>query len=799
MLKTRLRMIGALIFVGLSLLFYISSQSFAQSDTSSELVTWTCSGAPCPWGNSLNGQALVWPATLEPLSNRLGYTVSAGIYLPESTATGITVTILSGAAAIYAGLPDAESHRLLTTLSPGQSSVITGLAPGEVVSVQSSQGPFIYTLEVPGVDPTLTPTPSPSSTPTATATLPAESDASQLVTWTCTGSPCPWGSPLSGQALVWPDSLGATNSRLGYTVSAGIYLPESAATGMTIAITSGAAAIYAGLPDAQSHWLVATLSAGQSVVITGLAAGEVISVQGSQGVFVYTLTMPDPSPTPTPTNTPSVTPTATATEPVPPDTSQVVTWTCTGSPCPWGSPLSGQALVWPDSLGAVNNRLGYTVSAGIYLPESAATGMTIAITSGVAAIYAGLPDAESHRLLATLSAGQSQILVGLVSGEVVSVQSHQGVFTYALTTGDPMPTATPGACVDPTTCAPVSAIQSYWRCNIDGCTDPDWVSAVIAWPSWSAFESNARAGNQSRTVYSFAGEMLYPYMGAWADGCHVTAVSGTVLIIEWQRGTEVWRETYLEPGESHTIDLVHPEDNAMIEGPDYSPGFSVTLENCVPQVIDKTVTPTPTPPPTSTPEPPGTPIPDIGFPSTAVVDDFNRADESLGNNWSGDVTDYTIVANQLTVGAGEDIYWSATTYGVNQEVYITLAAIDTSAAEINLVLKSQSSGVYSPGQIAVVYDPVNNRVQVWTYHLGQGWVQRGADIPVTFTNGDQFGARAWENGQVELFRNGVLLAVRDVTDWPYYSGGGHIGLFMVNANATVLDDFGGGSVELPQP
>lgn len=40
------------------------------------------------------------------------------------------------------------------------------------------------------------------------------------------------------------------------------------------------------------------------------------------------------------------------------DTSQEVTWTCTGSPCDWGSSLSGQALVWPASLGGVSQSFG---------------------------------------------------------------------------------------------------------------------------------------------------------------------------------------------------------------------------------------------------------------------------------------------------------------------------------------------------------------------------------------------------------------------------------------------------------
>ncbi|MBE7554334.1 MAG: hypothetical protein HS126_25045 [Anaerolineales bacterium] len=79
--------------------------------------------------------------------------------------------------------------------------------------------------------------------------------------------------------------------------------------------------------------------------------------------------------------------------------------------------------MWPASLGPLTNRLGYTASAGIYLPASAASGMTVSITSGTVTMYAGLPDAASHRVLATLSSGQSHLITGLAAGEVVSVQS----------------------------------------------------------------------------------------------------------------------------------------------------------------------------------------------------------------------------------------------------------------------------------------------------------------------------------------------------------------------------------------
>jgi hypothetical protein len=166
--------------------------------------------------------------------------------------------------------------------------------------------------------------------------------------------------------------------------------------------------------------------------------------------------------------------------------------------------------------------------------------------------------------------------------------------------GSPALTPTPGPCSDPSSCNPVHAVPALWRCNIDECTTGEWTSAAIAWPSWSAYQNNARTGDNSRSVYSFGNQPLYTYMGSWADGCQVTAVTGVALIIEWQRGTDTWRETYLEPGQSHTIDLISPEDGAMIEAPDGSTSFSVSLSNCNPQNIMETATPTYTPTPTQT-------------------------------------------------------------------------------------------------------------------------------------------------------------------------------------------------------
>ena len=185
-----------------------------------------------------------------------------------------------------------------------------------------------------------------------------------------------------------------------------------------------------------------------------------------------------------------------------------------------------------------------------------------------------------------------------------------------------------------------------------------------------------------------------------------------------------------------------------------------------------------------------------GFPSTAVLDNFNRANGSIGSNWSGYTSKYHITSNQMTVdynGSNSDIYWN-NLFGADQEAYVTFTDIDSTASEQDLLLKAQSNTTWGDGVIEVLYDPTGQTVQVWTYEWPDGWVQHGADIPITFVDGDIFGARALANGTVEVYKNGTLLATRDITAWPHYADGGYIGLWFIGAEDAVLDDFGGGTI-----
>ncbi|TDD58515.1 hypothetical protein E1263_19080 [Kribbella antibiotica] len=521
----------------------------AEADPASSVVaTWTCTSSPCPWGASDSANTAVWPAEAEPIRARYGYTVSHDVYAPASKVAGWKITVTSGSATVYAGPAD-NSHSALNTLSAGGSYTLPSTLGSSIVSVQSSS-PFEYTI-TPGV---------PTGPP------PSSGDDSVLAIWNCTSSPCPWGESDSTNAAVWPAAAEPVRARYGYTVSHDVYAPASKVAGWKITVASGSATVYAGPADG-SHSALTTLSAGDSYIVASTLGSSIVSVQ-SGSPFEYTITP----------GTPTEPPLASG------DGSVLATWNCTSSPCPWGSSDTGDTAVWQAAAEPVRARYGYTVSHDVYAPASKVAGWKVTVTSGSATVYAGPADG-SHVALAALSAGESYtVSSSLNSSSIVSVQSGSP-FRYTIVPGQPGP-PDPPACTDPTTCDPVSWVSARWRYAGTG-EEPDWEGGVLTWPAGTAYQGNGRSGYNARTVYSESGAPLYPYMGAWADGCTVQVVTGRVLIIEWKRGTDVWRETIVDAGESYTISLSGAEDGAMIETNNDLQPFTVSISNCTPRPLSE--------------------------------------------------------------------------------------------------------------------------------------------------------------------------------------------------------------------
>jgi hypothetical protein len=101
------------------------------------------------------------------------------------------------------------------------------------------------------------------------------------------------------------------------------------------------------------------------------------------------------------------------------------------------------------------------------------------------------------------------------------------------------------------------------------------------------------------------------------------------------------------------------------------------------------------------------------------------------------------------------------------------------------------------GEIEVLYDARAHVVRVQTLLPGHSKRKKYRDIPVTFEDGDQFGARVYATGEVQIYRNNVLLAMvtlKNRDQRVFNRVGGRIGLRFDATPKALVDSFGGGSV-----
>jgi hypothetical protein len=185
-------------------------------------------------------------------------------------------------------------------------------------------------------------------------------------------------------------------------------------------------------------------------------------------------------------------------------------------------------------------------------------------------------------------------------------------------------------------------------------------------------------------------------------------------------------------------------------------------------------------------------------PTTPILDSFDRADGALGSNWSGAVSAFAIQSqtmhNIYGTGSTDAVLWNEP-FGANQEVYATLTAIDAQASEINLVLKHADRGD-GWNMLVAWYQPQRGTVQIWSVHSWGTWIQHGLDIPINLAAGDRFGAHARSDGTIEISKNGVVVGNATIsTAWPHIGDGGQIGIWLIDAPTTVVDDFGGGTIQ----
>lgn len=114
-------------------------------------AVWTCTGAPCPWGQSLHNQAIAWPFAVGPGQIRAGYSVDLPVYLPLEQAAHLEIAIIRGTAQVHIGRPeDPLPWGAMAALAAGDPPwpvpVFDPPLPGMMLSVESTGDQFEFAL-----------------------------------------------------------------------------------------------------------------------------------------------------------------------------------------------------------------------------------------------------------------------------------------------------------------------------------------------------------------------------------------------------------------------------------------------------------------------------------------------------------------------------------------------------------------------------------------------------------------------------------------------------------------------------
>lgn len=191
------------------------------------------------------------------------------------------------------------------------------------------------------------------------------------------------------------------------------------------------------------------------------------------------------------------------------------------------------------------------------------------------------------------------------------------------------------------------------------------------------------------------------------------------------------------------------------------------------------------------------------YPVTALLDDFNRADESpLAGNWStpinvsgasAAISGNGVITNS-TPPAGVSAYWDLAQFGPDCEAWITVSAdLDTNENfSVFARLKDVGTDNYDGYQVGI--NAASNEIGIGRRDNGS-YTNLGS-VTVTPSVGDSVGIRC-VGSRIEAWHKPVggswtlKVAATDTT----YAAAGYVGFDMYTEDFTTkLDDFGGGTL-----
>lgn len=194
----------------------------------------------------------------------------------------------------------------------------------------------------------------------------------------------------------------------------------------------------------------------------------------------------------------------------------------------------------------------------------------------------------------------------------------------------------------------------------------------------------------------------------------------------------------------------------------------------------------------------------MAFPTTGVLDTFDRANGGLGSNWSDEPFNdsvggsFAIFSNRIDIATGVycSAWYNAATYGPDTEVYIDVDVASNNFTWLTLWLR-----ISSPSASASTGDGYGVEIS-WDGNLAFYRMDNGVSTDLgdqavsALSDGDGFGA-SMIGSTLQAYRrqSGVWSTFGTPVVDSTYSAGGYLGISSYDAaGAAFYNNFGGGTV-----